>query len=227
MKGDTGEKARPFDTLHAQYDAWYKKEPGRSLFALEVDLLRRVMPEETALSLEVGVGSGRFAQALAVAFGVDPARSPLRLARERGIRVIQGTGEHLPFPAETFQTCLLVVTLCFVQDPLAVLREAFRVLRRGGVVVLGMVLKESPWGRVYRKQADDGHPFYSLATFYTALEVFEMLRQAGFGATEAFSTLFQPPGQPRYDLEDGKQGAHPNAGFTVFRAEKPGDSPSP
>ena len=221
MKRDCGEKVRPFETLYAQYDAWYEKEPGRSLFALEVEVLRRAMPEKTALSLEIGVGSGRFAEALSIGVGVDPAKNPLRLARKKGVRVAQGTGEYLPFPAETFHACLLVVTLCFVQDPLAVLQEAFRVLKPGGTVVLGMVLKESPWGQAYLRQAGAGHPFYSLATFYTTVEVSEMLRRTGFGPIDAFSTLFQPPDRPMYALEYGKQGGDPNAGFTVFRAEKP------
>jgi len=36
-----------------------------------------------SLSLEVGVGSGRFAQALGVSYGLDPSMELLKLARQR------------------------------------------------------------------------------------------------------------------------------------------------
>jgi SAM-dependent methyltransferase len=115
-----------------------------------------------------------------------------------------------------------VVTLCFVEDPGAVLCEAFRVLREGGQVILGMVLEESPWGRAYRRLGEEGHPFYSMATFYTHGEILWHLEEAGFSSTETFSTLFQPPGRPAYDSETPRQGYDPAAGFTVLRALKAG-----
>lgn len=78
--------------------------------------------------IEVGVGSGRFASDLGVEIGLDPASDPLNLATRRGTRVVRGRVETLPFAAGTFGGMLLIVTICFVADPLAALREARRVV---------------------------------------------------------------------------------------------------
>ena len=213
--------ARPFESLYRKYDAWYDEEPGKSLFAIESRALEESLLTPPGKALEVGVGSGRFAEALSIRFGVDPAVNPLRLARRRGVLGISGDGERLPFRAGTFDTCLLVVTLCFVEDPVRVLREAFRILRSGGQVVLGMVLAESPWGKVYRALGANGHPFYSLARFYRRDEIEQWLEETGFSSVEIFSTLFQPHGKSAYDPEPPRRGYDPAAGFTVFRALKP------
>jgi 2-polyprenyl-3-methyl-5-hydroxy-6-metoxy-1,4-benzoquinol methylase len=67
--------------------------------------------------------------------GVEAARAVLA-SRNSTVAVIQGTGEHLPFAAGEAS----VVTLCevveHVAEPDAVLREAWRVLRRGGMLLL-------------------------------------------------------------------------------------------
>jgi ubiquinone/menaquinone biosynthesis C-methylase UbiE len=120
--------------------------------------------------VEVGVGTGRFATPLGLKAGVDPVREMLRLA-PRGLDLVEGVGEMLPLRSRAFPCALLVVTLCFVQDPAAVLREAMHVAER---VVTCIVPRESPWGRRYRETAALGHPFYAKARFYTVREVVEM-----------------------------------------------------
>ena len=224
IKEQTTEDAmrRPFETLYQKYDAWYDGEPGRSLFAIESLALRESFLFRPSMGLEIGVGSGRFAEALGVRYGLDPAVNPLKVARRRGVKCVLGDGASLPFLSGVFDTCLLIVTLCFARGPHAILRETFRVLRPGGQVLLGMVLKESPWGVAYQALASEGHPFYSLARFYEREEVVSGLEGAGFSSIEIYSTLFQPYGKPSYDLEAPVAGYHRDAGFTVFRAVRPG-----
>jgi ubiquinone/menaquinone biosynthesis C-methylase UbiE len=96
----------------------------------------------------VAVGVG-FAAPLGLRAGVDPAREMLRLA-PRELDVVGGVGEMLPLRSRAFPCALLVVTLCFVQDPAAVLREAMRVAER---VAACIVPRDSPWGRRYREEA--------------------------------------------------------------------------
>ena len=69
----------------------------------------------------------------------------------------------LPLKRRVFPCALLVVTLCFVQDLAAVLREAMRVAER---VVTCIVPRDSPWGKRYREAAARGRPFYANARFY-------------------------------------------------------------
>ncbi len=156
------------------------------LFHAEVEAIRRLLKDLPAPLLEIGVGTGRFAQALGVPYGVDPAWGALQLARRRGVRVVQARGEALPFRDRLFGGVLIVVTLCFA-DPLPLVQEAKRVLKRDGGLIVGAVLGDRPWGqwylqkkRWYLQKKREGHLFYRYATFYTFEEVVGLLAAGGF-----------------------------------------------
>jgi len=206
-----------FERLAARYDQWYEGPVGRVAFPMEVACLAPMLEGTGRPRLEIGVGSGRFAAALEVEFGVDPAHAPLRLARSRGITVVRGVGEALPFGDGSFGAVLIVVTLCFADDPLALLREAHRVLRERGALVLGMVFADSPWGEHYREEALSGHPFYAAARFLRRSAVRALLARAGFELTASRSVLRQPPGS-RLRPEAAVDGDHPEAGFVAWKA---------
>lgn len=71
-----------FDAHARKYDTWYDAEPGRTLFAMEVDCLRPFIDGDRPW-LEVGVGSGRFARALGIILKESPwAEYYARLGRE-------------------------------------------------------------------------------------------------------------------------------------------------
>jgi len=55
----------------------------------------------------------------------------LRVARRRGIEVVHGVGEFLPFRSCSVDYTLVVVTICFADDPQELLRETARIVRRG------------------------------------------------------------------------------------------------
>jgi SAM-dependent methyltransferase len=205
-----------FDERAAQYDAWYDTPLGAACFSAELDALAPLMEGLSHPILEVGVGSGRFASALGADVGVDPVAAPLRLAAGRGVSVALARGEALPYRAATFGGVLFVVTLCFMAHPLRGLREARRVLRTDGKLVLGLVPADSPWGRHYQTLAARGDEFYRHARFYTRAETATLLRQAAFRIERARSALFWPPeGQP---LTIGaREGTDPQAGFWALR----------
>ena len=181
-----------FDRLAGRYDRWFEEAPGRDIFRVEVECLRALVAG--GRWLEVGVGTGRFARALGVREGVDPSMEMLRYARRRGLRVSRARAEALPYPAGSFDGVLLVVTICFLDEPARAVAECRRVLREGGRMVVGLVPRESAWGGEYRRKARAGHAFYSAARFYTAAEVVEMAAGAGFGLEGARGCLFGPPG---------------------------------
>jgi len=211
-------KIRVFDSLASDYDAWFEEE-GRLIFASEVEALRQALPLLPKPWIEVGVGSGRFAQALGIDIGLDLSSKLLEMARNRGISVFLGRGEEMPFQDGVFGTAFFVVTLCFVDAPMRTLGEAARLLKSQGKVVLGLVLKESPWGQLYQKEKETGHRFYRYATFYSYVEVGTFLTQTGFSIEKVVSTLFQHPGEVNY-IELPRQGFSGDAGFTVILAGK-------
>lgn len=214
----TGKIESPFDAMVSSYDAWFENE-GKLIFDIEVSAFQKVTPQLPRPWLEVGVGSGRFAQALGIETGIDPSGKMLEMARRRGITVFKTRGEEKFFDAETFGTVFLIATLCFVASPLDVLREAYRVLKEEGKIVLGLVLQDSPWGKHYLAKKKEGHPFYKHATFYRYQEVVQFLEHSGFAVEKVLSTLFQRPNEVT-GTESPREGFCPEAGFTVVLAGK-------
>ena len=207
-----------FDELAAQYDAWFDGE-GKVVFSMEVRALQEVSPSLPEPWLEVGVGSGRFAQALGIKTGIDPSIKLLEMARRRGVTIFLSSGERTPFGEAAFGTVFLIVTLCFVDSAVQVLKEAHRILRRDGKLVLGLVLKESPWGKFYQEKKKLGHSFYRHAKFYSYDELLILLEESGFSIERVISTLFQKPGKVEF-LELPQSGYDAAAGFTVIVARR-------
>jgi len=211
-------EASPFDEVASDYDAWFEGE-GKLIFAIEVPAFREVLPSLPKPWLEIGVGSGRFAQALGIETGVDSSIKLLEMAKQRGITALLGRGEQELFDEESFGAVFLIVTLCFLDQPLDVLKEAYRIMIPSGKIVLGLVLKESPWGKFYEQKKKQGHRFYKYATFYRYDEVAKLLEQAGFSIEQVISTLFQRPGKVNR-MELPQRGYSSGAGFTVIVAGK-------
>ncbi|MFC1963881.1 class I SAM-dependent methyltransferase [Chloroflexota bacterium] len=215
-----GEKSgfSPFYKLASEYDAWFNGD-GNLIFFIEAQAFRTLLPDLPKPWLEIGVGSGRFAQALGIGTGIDPSRRLVEMAIKRGINAFDSRGEQRFFDEESFGTVFLIVTLCFLDSPLAVLKEANRILTPDGKMVLGLVLKESPWGQFYQKKKAEGHRFYRYANFYSCDEIVNLMVQAGFVTEKIISTLFQKPENVQH-VEEPKEGYFPDAGFTIIVAGK-------
>ena len=178
----------PFEKHIERYENWFVR--NRFAYLSELKAVR-VLWNDCSPSLEIGVGSGLFAAPLKIEFGVEPAYKMAFLARERGINVIRGIAEALPLKDDLFCQALMVTTICFVDDPLASIREAARVLKHRGHLVIGLVDKESPLGRRYEVEKEKSL-FYREATFYSTDEVIRFMKQAGFGNFSFSQAIFSP-----------------------------------
>ena len=115
--------------------------------AIEGALLEALPPEIGAL-LDIGTGTGRLLELLAVrtqrALGVDASRDMLALARarlsERGLAdrctVRQADMYRLPLADRSFDAVTLQMVLHYAEDPAAALTEAARVLKPGGTLLV-------------------------------------------------------------------------------------------
>jgi len=211
---------RVFDAFIERYDAWFDSPFGRFAFELEKSCIACLCRDLKRPALEIGVGTGRFAEALKIEYGVDISQKALEFAKRRGVLVVRGSGEELPFPNESFGTVFIIVTLCFVERPQRVLEEASRVLVKGGSLVLGLILRESPWARFYMKKAEAGNVFYKNATFFSFDEVRTMLAKSGLTIANVCSTLFQEPSEGPLRFEAPRRGYYEEAGFVAIEAKK-------
>ena len=174
-----------FEAHHQRYEAWFEKH--EAAYISELLALRPFVPWE-GRGIEIGVGSGRFAGPLGVQVGVDPSPAMLVYAAARGIEVVQGTAENLPFVAGSFDHAMVVTTICFVDSPAGMLAEACRVLKPGGRLVIGFIDRESALGQEYlAHQAEN--VFYRDATFYSSDEVAQLLLETGFSISAWGQTL--------------------------------------
>jgi ubiquinone/menaquinone biosynthesis C-methylase UbiE len=208
-----------FDILTDKYDAWYDSADGKPLYESELKCLRPLVEAAPGPILEIGVGTGRFAMHFPGATGLDPSLNALKMAEKRGVKTMLGYGEDLPFGDATFGCVLIIVTLCFVENPLAVLKEAKRVLRKDGSIILGLVPGDSPWGAFYDEKKRTGHAFYGNARFYTLKEIENMVQAAGLKISRIRSTLLQRPGDPRR-IEEPAEGYIRGAGFLCIKVKK-------
>lgn len=176
----------PFEKYALEYDKWYSRNPG---IAESEAKAVSILPLR-GLGVEVGVGSGFFAQRAGTIIGLEPAVAMARLAKERGIWVIGGVGELMPLRDGSMDYVLVVVTICFLQDPSMAIAEAHRVLRDGGKLVVCIVPRDSEWGKLYVRLGALGHRFYSRARFFSVKEVVDMLGAVGLKVSEeAVATL--------------------------------------
>ncbi len=86
---DLKPRAFTFDSLASDYDDWFE-EKGKLIAAIETEAFKQILPVLPKTWLEVGVGSGRFAQPLGIETGLDPSRELLNIAKSRGINVFLG-----------------------------------------------------------------------------------------------------------------------------------------
>ncbi|MDI6890284.1 MAG: class I SAM-dependent methyltransferase [Thermodesulfovibrionales bacterium] len=207
-----------FNVLTGEYDAWYDSEDGKPLYESELLCLKPLVENCISPILEIGVGTGRFAKCFPGTIGIDPAFNALRLAQQRGVQVVQAVGEMLPFKDETFGCVLLIVTLCFVQNPVHVLSEAKRVLKQDGSIIIGLIPKDSPWGIFYEEKKRQGHPFYGEATFYSLPDMEKLLEETGMMIMSIRSTLLQRPDEPRR-IEEPVESYSKIAGFLCIEAK--------
>jgi SAM-dependent methyltransferase len=208
-----------FDAHAAEYDKWFESAEGRALFASEVGAIRPLMMDLEHPFLEIGVGTGRFARELGIDEGIEPSEQALTLARQRGVSVKRAEGENIPFADASFGAVFILFTLCFVETPKRVISEAARLLKPEGCVIVGIINRESVWGRLYIQKKAEGHPIYKHARFYSAPELLNILKTAGLDVESSTSSLFQPPSSNPY-REEAHPGLSEDAGFICIRARK-------
>ena len=185
-KGSLKVKISPFQKHTEKYDMWFKE--NHWVYKAELCAVKALLPEK-GRGVEIGVGTGRFAQPLGIKWGIEPSSSMRVIAQKRGIQVIHGVTEQLPFKDSVFNFSLMVTTVCFVDNINKAFQEAYRILTDGGCLIIGLVDRESPVGQIYLKHQSES-VFYKEATLFSVKEVTEYMDYAGFKDFGYRQTIF-------------------------------------
>ena len=207
-------KIEPFDRHVDQYERWF--EENHFTYASELEAVRASLPGD-GKGIEIGVGTGRFAVPLDIRLGVEPSPVMRAVAQSRGITVVDGVAEALPFDDALFDFALMVTTICFLDDPAAAIIEAYRVLKPGGSLLIGLVDRNSLLGRKYERFKNK-NVFYGEAIFYSTDEVISLLKEGGFKDLAFTQTIFQDL-QEIHEMEPVKEG-YGDGSFIVVRGVK-------
>ena len=120
---------------------------GPEVLDLWMSTVSSYLDERAAITsiLDLGCGTGRFSEALAVHFGaevigIDPSKKMLEQARSKQtdprVRFQAGSAEAIPLPDESVDLVFMSMIFHHLQDPALAARECRRVLRKGGTAFL-------------------------------------------------------------------------------------------
>lgn len=217
----------PFDEIADEYEAWYASPLGSFVVAEEQEALLETLAGASGSLLEVGAGTGWWSRILArrgfVVTALEPSSAMRRVgsAHDVGpIAWVAGTAGDLPAPDGAFDVVLLMTVLEFLPDPAGALREAWRVVRPGGSLVVGHLDVLSPWAALYRRLADRGVSPWTRARF---VESDDLAGWLGRPADARRSCVFLAPGAaPPFDAADRAGRRAGNAGaLAILHWRKP------
>jgi len=205
-----------FEKNVEEYEKWYEDYPEvyqSELAAIKEQLLK--LPEDIR-GIEVGLGTGRFALPLGIKEGVEPSEAMAAKAIKRGIEIIDGVAEKLPYRDLQFDF-VLFVTICHFDNMKNALAEAHRVLKPKGSILIGFLDKEQSVAKKYIEKRQQS-TFFANAKFYTVDRLTTLLNEARFKDLEFNQTLFN-------DLDEIKKTQMPKQGygegsFVVVKATK-------
>ncbi len=200
------ERAAIFDAIAPGYDhsSWLLSCGGFAAWHRVAAMALDVHPQDRILDVGCGTGSitrrlARQAGAAGSVVGLDSSPGMLAVARRRStglplsVQWVQGDGQRLPFPAESFDKVTAQFSLRNMEDWHRGIRELVRVTRPGStIVLLDVVVPVTPYGRLARWGLDTAtrlapgrlHAPYrwlrqSLARFTTRQELASLLEAAG------------------------------------------------
>lgn len=207
-------KTEPFDKYLYDYEKWFKE--NQYVYGSEIQAVRHFIPIERK-GIEIGIGTGRFAIPFGIKEGVEPSDSMRNYSLRLGLTVYNGVAEKLPLDNETYDFALMVTTICFVDDVNKSFQEIKRIIKPGGIFIIGLVDKNTALGKVYEKIKSQ-NKFYKDATFYSTDEVKKLLVQNQFIKIEVVQTVFGELSEIR-SVQGFKEG-YGEGGFVVIKASK-------
>ena len=202
----------PFDIYTDEYENWFKE--NENIFKSELLALKQVVPVGKD-GIEIGIGSGVFAEKLDIKFGIDPSEKMLKYARQRKLNVRKGFAENLPYPDSSFDFAVFITSICFIDNPEKALSETHRIIKNEGDLIIAFIDKESLLGKSIELKKKDSK-FYRHAKFYSVSEITSMIVNNHFEITEIVQTLIKL----NLNILENPMKGHGKGSFVVIKGKK-------
>lgn len=152
-------------------------------------------PQPSHLYLDIGCSTALYGRLLKKAepdceiVSLDFSKQMLQEARikaeaeETDLYLLRSDARHLPFYGATFDGLMMGGTLNELTDPIKVLYEARRVIKKNGIFFMMHLIKADAWyARLLQDSAE-----YGGIKFWDIAESNQMFERAGFNITNQFS----------------------------------------
>ena len=207
-------KTKPFDKHSDEYERWFVD--NHYAFQSELNAIKMAVPA-IGEGVEIGVGTGVFAEPLGIKEGIEPSKAMREKAKKKNIKVIDAVAEKLPYPDKSKDFTLMITTICFVDDIFRSFKEAHRILKDRGSLIIGFIDKNSPVGIKYSENKKKSI-FYKDACFYETEELYGILKNSGFEVENTYQTVFGKLDEVHAVQEP--QTGYGQGSFVVIKAKK-------
>ncbi|MBS7630266.1 methyltransferase domain-containing protein [Candidatus Bathyarchaeota archaeon] len=212
---------RAFERSASSYDDWYGKPVGVYAFKSELNGLRSLLPI-SGIGLDIGAGTGIFAEHLStverIIICLDPSSNMIEKAANRGLVVILATAENIPLRSGILDFAYMVTVLEFVPNSQDVLNSINPVLKEDASLVSVFINRESAWGSLYSKRAENEESIFHFSRLYTLAEVCRFLHESGYDIEKIVGTLTSPPDKPSDEIDLTSDTS--KAGVILLKARK-------
>jgi ubiquinone/menaquinone biosynthesis C-methylase UbiE len=193
--GDLGTSAVDYDALSGTYNRRFDADTTQGVAEALKNVVRR---RHTALVrppdlLEIGCGTGHWLAQLSpltgLTAGLDASKGMLVEAQHRGmaLSLSQGVARRPPYSSWTFDLVTCVNAIHHFGNPAAFIREAFRLLRPGGLIAVIGSYPHERRGSWYVYDYFDGVYDRDLVRFPTRAAIETWMTTAGFKAINSRS----------------------------------------
>ena len=104
-------KIEAFQKYANEYDNW--SEINKFAFESELNAIKNLLPNADGV-IEIGIGSGIFAEPLGIKEGIDPSEAMRKKAQEKELNVLDAVAEKLPYAEHSINGAVMITTICFV-----------------------------------------------------------------------------------------------------------------
>lgn len=215
-----------FDEYVEKYDSWFLK--NMIVLESEVALLAHFL-KKPGHALSVGCGSGLFEMLLQKDYGIvieeglEPSAAMAEIARKRGLKVQIGLAESMNYKQNEFDTVIFNGSPSYIKNLKQAFKEAYRVLKLRGQILVIDVPKESSYALLYNLAKvlktwdtpllqgiipDNPYPieFVVEANWRTTHEKIKLLKEVGFKNFSYAQTLTRHPLYSNTEKEEPIEG---------------------